>query len=100
MKLASYKHAIQCHILLLLLITNALLWIIIICLCLTLLFKEKIELTWKLRIPRPDGRGDGAKSGIKKDDPLVIGRGSDLNPYFYFFVFCCIQDNAQIKCWG
>ena len=37
--------SIQCHILLLLLIINALLWIVIICLCLAFLFRAKMEMT-------------------------------------------------------
>ena len=58
-------------------------------------FRVKTQLTWKLHIPRIDGRGDGAKSGKKNLTYLSIGRGSDLNLYFYFFVFCRIRDNAQ-----
>ena len=30
----------------------------------------------------------------------LVGKGSDLSPYYYFFVFSRIIDNAQNKCGG
>ena len=61
---------------------------IYICLYLALFFKAKLELTWKLGIPRPDGKGDSAGNGREKANPTsqqVLGVILTLILILYFF---------------